>query len=60
MKIYILVKGNETVTIGVGKTKGQMKRRIGDKEDTSVIEMTPLEANRKVNELLRQGYATKK
>lgn len=60
MKIHILVKGKEQITIGIGETKGEMKRRIGRAEDTTVTVMTPLEANRKVNELLRQGYATKK
>lgn len=60
MKTYKLVKGNTTVHIRISRTDAEMKKTVDGKEDTTATALTPLEANRKVNALLRQGYANKK
>lgn len=60
MKVFKLVKGNQTIHIRIGRTEAEMKKTVDGNADTSVTAMTPLEANRKVNQLLRQGYGNKK
>ncbi len=60
MKVFKLVKGEEIIRIRIGTTEAEMKKSVGGNTNTTVTAMTPLEANRKVNALLRQGYANKK
>jgi len=60
MKVFTLVKGQKTIRIRIGKTEAEMKKSVGGNTDTTVTAMTPLEANRKVNDLLREGYENKK
>jgi hypothetical protein len=57
MKTHKLVKGNVTVFFRIGKIEAEMRRQVGQDTDTHRTALTPLEANRKMNTLLRQGYA---
>jgi hypothetical protein len=59
MKTFTLVKGNTTVSIRVGITEAEMKRTVDGHRDTTTTTMKPVEALRTVNELIRQGYASK-
>ena len=60
MKTWKLIKGNITINIRIGKTDAEMKKTVDGNVNTTVTSLTPLEANQKVHDLLRQGYANQK
>jgi hypothetical protein len=56
MTSYTLRKGNTQILIRISKESAEKVTRVGGNTSTSREAMTPLEANREVNRLLRQGY----
>lgn len=60
MTTYRLTKNNTTIHLRISKTEAEMRRTVDDQESTTRTWMTPMEGNRKVNSLLRQGYTLKK
>lgn len=56
MKAYNLVKDNVEVSIRIHEDRAEMVRRVNGSVSTSRPQMTPLEANREVNALLRAGF----
>lgn len=56
MKAFNLVKGNVEVSIRIYDDRAELVRRVDGNVSTSRPQMTPLEANREVNALLRAGY----
>lgn len=56
MKAFNLVKDNVEVSIRIYEDRAEMIRRVDGNIGTSRPQMTPLEANREVNALLRAGY----
>jgi len=56
MKAYNLVKDNVEVSFRIYEDSAEMTRRVDGNVSTSRPQMTPLEANREVNALLRAGF----
>jgi hypothetical protein len=56
MKVHKLTKGNSTVRFRVSKTDAEMRREVDGKQDTTTTALNPVEATRRMNELIRQGY----
>lgn len=56
MKAYNLVKDNVEVSIRIHEDRAELVRRVDGNISTSRPQMTPLEANREVNALLRAGF----
>lgn len=59
MKTHTIVKDNITVYFRIGENDAEMKTQVGEAKPTSIKAMTPIEATRELNRLLRQGYANK-
>lgn len=60
MKTYRLVKNNVTIFIRIGKADADLKKSVDGNADTSMVSLTPLAANRQVNDLIRRGYTLEK
>lgn len=56
MQTYKLQKEKREVLILIGREKAEVKTRVDGMENTQVQVLTPLEANRLINDLLRDGY----
>lgn len=57
MTTYTLKKGNTEILIRITPSGGEEITRVGGNTSTSRKELTKFEANRRVNDLLREGYA---
>lgn len=55
----ILTKGNTVVKFLITKERAEKTITVEGNANTTVQTLTPLEANRQVNALLRQGYKAK-
>lgn len=55
----ILVKGNRETKFFIGANKAEKTVIVNGNANTTIQTLTPMEANREVNDLLRKGWTKK-
>ena len=60
MTHYTLKKGAHSISVRIDENGAEARSSTGENQNTSTKHMTPTEAGRWVNDLIRQGYKAQK